>query len=252
MKTIQPIKGEPWLELLARCGGYYKCPRDTHGDRLGPLVGYAGKYDGEHQWVGDIYANFAKAERHSPVLRHIADQILFQLTRVAGDSLFSSAGFCGAPEGGKALAVKLADYCAEGKQYIFPEKRVKKAKTETSREVSELVFDRHEPYPGEQWWIVEDVCNNFSTTATLVSLIEQFGASVAGVVCFLNRSVDVDNEYVVRPGLVLPVLSLVRARIMEYRQDDPAVLEDIQNGNVVWKPKNEWPRLEEAMKERAT
>lgn len=34
----------------------------------------------------------------------------------------------------------------------------------------------------------------------------------------------------------------------EYQQEDPLVVEDIQKGNVVWKPKDEWPRLEEAMR----
>jgi len=36
------------LEILRRCGGYYGCPKDAAGKRLGPLVGYAGKYDNEH------------------------------------------------------------------------------------------------------------------------------------------------------------------------------------------------------------
>jgi adenine/guanine phosphoribosyltransferase-like PRPP-binding protein len=150
-------------------------------------------------------------------------------------------GFCGAPEGGKALAVMLANYF--GNQYIFPEKKVVTAATPNSREISKLVFDRHEPDEGDLWWITEDVCNNFSTTETMVNLIESFGARVVGVVCFLNRSLEVESEYRPSTGLVLPVVSLIRQKIDQYNQDDSAVAEDVRAGNVVWKPKNNWDKL---------
>lgn len=258
METIKPIepgsfgREEDPLKLLARCGGYYECPKDPDGKRLGPLVGYAGKYidsgGKEKQYVGDVYANFAKAERHAPVLRWVAEEIdaVFWRADVSRRPLRSTTGFCGAPEGGKALAVALAN--RYHKQYIFPEKKVTFVSTKDGREVSELVFDRHEPDQGDAWWIVEDVCNNFSTTAKLIALIEQYGAKVAGILCFLNRSLEVDTEYRPREGLVLPVIAVVRKPIPQYRQDDPEVATDIAAGNVVWKPKNEWHKIEEAMR----
>jgi orotate phosphoribosyltransferase len=237
MKTVIPRKNslESPLDLLMRCGGYYECPKDANGQRSGPLVGYANRYDGIHQNVGDVYVNFAKMERHGPVLHYVAHELL---RRIIPERV---TGFCGAPEGGKALASALA--LASGTQYIFPDKRVAAVKTATSREISELAFDRHEPQSGEVWWIVEDVCHNFGTTSAMVSEIERFGAAVEGVLCFLNRSMTVDEEYLVRPGLALPVVALVRKAIPEYRQDDPAVLADITANNVVWKPKLEWGRL---------
>jgi hypothetical protein len=43
------------------------------------------------------------------------------------------------------------------------------------------------------------------------------------------------------------VISLVRQPIKEYRQDDKEVVADIQAGNVIWKPKNNWGPLSAAM-----
>lgn len=256
MKTVTlgpPGEGEGPIKLLEKCGGHYQCPKDEAGNWKGPVVGYAGTYDtpeGKKQWVGRRYVNFAKAERHAPVLNHFANSLHVLLNGTSRELYHLSlqaTGFCGAPEGGKALAEKLADL--HKSQYIYPEKEVTKAKSESGREVSRLIFDRHEPEEGELWWIVEDVCNNFSTTADLVALIESYGASVTGVLCFLNRSVKVNDRFHVRDGLVLPVVSLVREIIPQYHQDDPEVAADIAAGNVVWKPKkrDEWPKLVAAM-----
>ena len=250
MKTITPLHNERPIDTLARCGGYYECPKDANGKRRGALVGYAGRDEQGRQYVGDVYVNFAKAERHLPILRNVAEKISFKVlhkTNIPGfvTRYANVTGFCGAPEGGKALAVMLANY--SGMQYIFPEKKVITVATPNSREVSKLVFDRHEPDKGDLWWITEDVCNNFSTTKTMIDLIVSFGAQVAGIVCFLNRSLEVDSEY--QPSLdpALPVISLVRHKINQYAQDDPAVVEDVRAGNVVWKPKNDWETLASAM-----
>ena len=241
MKKIIPIPGESSLETLKRWDGYYERPPG------GPLVGYAGRDEQGRQYVGMVYANFAKGERHGGVLAHVVRALAGQFP----DIKFSGDGFCGAPEGGKALAEVLAAYL--GKGYIFPEKQVTALKTETSREKSKLVWGRHEPESGESWWIVEDVCNNFSTTNELIKLIESSETHVAGVICFLNRSLTIEEEYTTSTEhglpLTLPVRTLIRKKIAEYCQDDPAVAGDIAAKNIVWKPKNEWSRLREAMQQ---
>ena len=247
MKNIIPGKTEHPFEVLKRCGGYYECPKSPEGKRLGPLVGYAGKYGPkgeERQYVGDIYANFAKAECHGPVL----DWICKRLGWTISSTLSSITGFIGLPEGGKALATALA--IDLGRQYVYPDRKVTALKTETAREKSDLVFERHELHEGERWIIVEDVCNNFSTTAKSIELVESFGAKVIAIACFLNRSLEVNSVYSPRANISLPVISLVRQPILEYQQDYPAVAEDIEKGNVVLKPKNEWSRLMNAMERK--
>ena len=49
-----------YLEVLSSVRGYYKCPKDRSGKRLGPLVAYAGRDENNKQYVGDEYVNFAK------------------------------------------------------------------------------------------------------------------------------------------------------------------------------------------------
>ncbi len=248
LKTIRPHgKEDDPLELLRMCRGYYECPIDPSGKRLGPLVGYAGKDKvlGK-QYVGNIYANFAKAERHGPVLDHFAKRLIEKIFATIGVSELSKVtGFCGAPEGGKALANAMA--ISVGSQYVYPEKKVTKVASGDAREESEFRFDRHEIEPGSRWILVEDVANNFSSTVKMIELIESHGGTVVAIACFLNRSLSVDTEFEVREGLTLPVISLVRKPIDQWAQNDTAVVDDIAAGNVIWKPKNDWAPLEKAM-----
>lgn len=242
-KLIYPKADEPPLDLLRRCRGFYECPKAADGTRLGPLVGYAGRDDQGRQYVGDVYANFAKIEQHGPALLHTAELLWAKILHMG---FLDFAGFCGAPEGGKALATTLATVYQ--RQYIFPDKKVISLATETSREKSKLIFSRHDaPEPDTAWWIVEDVCNNFSTTMEIVNLIQASGARVLGIVCFLNRSMVVDAVYTTSAGMPLPVLSVVRKPFDQWKQDDPIVADDIARKNVIFKPKEQWDNLEKAM-----
>jgi adenine/guanine phosphoribosyltransferase-like PRPP-binding protein len=237
---LQVHPNEP-LDMLRLLGGYYKCPIDAQGKRLGPLVGYAGRYDGAHQWVGEEYVNFAMAETYPIVLRHFAYKLSVQLRALltAGNEVF-----CGAPLGGLAFAAILA--LINRRPYVFPEKKIIALATESSREQSKLVFARHGIFSGCRYFITDDVVNNFSTTQALIDLIKNSGGEVAAIVCFLNRSLTVGDNF---NGI--PVISLVSQPIAEFKQDDPLVAADIAGGNVVWKPKDEWDRLAAAM-ERET
>ncbi len=235
---------DPPLEILRQCGGYYKCPRDTDGKPLGPLVGYAGKDSQGRQYVGYEYANFAKAEEQPGVLKFFAEETSFPLLgRVEGID-----AFCGAPLGGLGFALMLAQ--ANSSRYLFAEKQVLEAARDSQREKAMLTFNRHEPLPGENICIVEDVCNNFSTTDELCGRIFSKGAKVIGIVCLLNRSVDVDDMFLFKDGAFaapIPVVSLVRQVIPQYQQDDPEVAEYVNTGNVIWKPKDRWDQLMLAM-----
>lgn len=248
MKSIKlPVdeSAQDPLALLNLCDGYYEVSKTPEGKCLSPLVGYAGRYDegGQKlQYVGFVYCNFAAAERHTEILEHFSNEIDDALINAGIDT--SGATFCGAPEGGKALALNLAWF--NGGQYIYPEKKITALATANSREESHLVFDRHVPVAGDEIIIVEDVCNNFSTTADLVRLIESFGARVIAIACFLNRSDKFIDSFEYEAGSI-PVVSLVKKAFGQFRQDDPSVVEDIEAGNVVWKPKNDWGKLTAAV-----
>jgi len=230
------IAGDRHLETLRNCGGYYSCPKGSNGKRLGPLVGYAGKYEGpdgkQLQFVGDVYANFAKAEIHPEIRTFYAGAISNRMEPQINMDRVDA--FCGAPIGGYSLSDALGS--CNGIDSIKAEKKVTDLATSTGeREKSKLVFARHGVEKGLRYVIVEDVCNNFSTTEELITLIRTGGGEVLAIVCFLNRSLKVDLWY--QPVEFSPriiVISLVRQPINEFRQDDPVVAHDVANGNVAW------------------
>lgn len=253
-------EGDP-ISILKRLGGYYEGPKNGSGKRLGLLVGYAGKYtdkDGkEKQYVGDIYVNCAKAENYPAVLDNLALHLGAQAEK-SGLSMNAVDAFCAALMGGICFGTILGLFYE--KRFCYPEKKITALKTGTTREESKLVFDRHEIYKGEKVAIVEDVSNNFSTTKELSALIEKSGGEVVGIISILNRSVTKENvretgdlyEYILPGGRAIPVVSLERKAIPQYRQDEtPEIEEMIAQGRVVWKPKDEWHRLMDAMPESA-
>lgn len=262
MKKPVEIAGDRHLETLRNCGGLYFCPKDAVGRRIGPLVGYAGKYKAPNgkmlQFVGDLYANFAKAEVHPHVLRFFARCLSQKLDEQIG--LEKINGVVGAPIGGYSLAdaIGLA-YPTDDVLIIKAEKKVTAFATEELREQSKLVFARHGIEQGLNYVIVEDVCNNFSTTEELIALIRSFGGNVLAIACFLNRSLHVGNTYLYgmeaqADPLEIPVISIVRFPSPEWKQDDPVVASDIAAGNVVLKPKGreEWACLTKAMADHTT
>lgn len=240
----------PSYRINPTLGGYYECPKDGTGKRLGPLVGYTGRYEGGFQYVGDVYANFAVLERKPQILHHFATELswTFDLRRVIQGNQAGRLVFCGVPEGGKTLAALLAFITV--RTYVYPEKQVFALKTETSREKSRFVWGRHEISQGDRVVIVEDVMNNFSTTDEFIRLIEASGCTVLAITGLLNRSTTIGSDFVPRGNdghAPVRVVPLLHREIPEYRQDDPEVAEDVRTGNVVWKPKAEWPRLMAAM-----
>lgn len=221
------------FDLLGKCQGFYQALSDDD-----PVVGYAGRYGPEKkQYVGLIYGNYAKAERKGNVAMHIVRRILKKYPNVEG----TGTGFCAAPLGGMSLGALLAGIT--GMDYIFPEKEVVVAKTPTSREQARLVFARHEVEPGTSWWIVEDVCNNFSTTEELIKLIEAAGGRVLGIICFWNRSPKFGEVFIDSQGREHLIFGLTIQAAPEYEQDNAVVAPRIAAGKVVWKPKNEWHKL---------
>ena len=221
-------------QLLSACGGFYRASGNA------PLVGYAGRDEQGRQYVGYDFANFAKVERW-PLLvcNHVARPLRERVTSELGEDLT----VCPAPEGGKMLGALLA--LQLGGAYAHPEKVVIEAKTSASRERSMLGFTgRHDPPHGARVLIVEDVCNNFSTTAQYIEELELHGAQLAGIACFLNRSETRRGAYI-HKGVAYPVIALWDEPLPEYAQDDPEVSDAIAAGNVFWKPKDEWGKLKE-------
>jgi orotate phosphoribosyltransferase len=229
------------LKVLHALDGYYECPKDEQGKRLGPLVGYAGKDARGSQMVGEVYANFAKFEQYP----HLFVSFCKVIQRQLKDARVNVDVFCGAPMGGLAFATALS--IVHESRYVFMEKQTTALATGTLREQSRLFFKRHEVFAGERVVITEDVCNNFSTTNLMVRIIEATGARVVAIACLLNRSLTVDDQFTTLTGNKIPVFPIVRKPIHQWRQSDSEVASDIAAGKVILKPKNEWGKLMAAM-----
>ena len=257
---------DDFFKSLKKAGGYYQCPKDEKGNFLGPLVGYAGTYDDNGQkksYVGEIYANLAKIDENPLLLQTCANQLLFRCNNATLPRIFPKIdAFCAAPIGGYSFATALGlRICRDDPDWrvkvIKAEKRITSFATQDSREKSELIFGRHSVLKGNRYVIVEDVCNNFSTTKDLMKLIKSYGGEVLAIFCLLNRSLEYDDIYYPDKinsselsGLFpVSIFSVARKKIQEYRQDDPHVAQEIEKGNVIWKPKDHWPQLMRAMDE---
>ncbi len=236
--------GNDPLKILEVLGGFYEVKKDKKtGKRLSPLVGYAGKYtteDGkEMQYVGEVYANFAKAEEHPYAMDHMTKMLWDKL------KLTKPIVFIGPAMGGISVAQFLTFHASQQTKarYACAEKVIIQVKTAELREQSELQFARHSLHAGESVIITEDVLNNFSTTKQLIALVESHGAEVKMIVGLLNRSMKIDSEYY-HNNRPIPVMALVRKPYDEYKQNDEYVKEDMTTGNVVLKPKNDWGKLQ--------
>ena len=224
------------LRTLKNCDGFYESPKDENGKYVGPVVGYAKKYDAGagvmKNMVGFVYLNFAKAEQLPEVRRHFAELIVEKAVAMG----IKANVVLGAPMGGLLLAADIG--CIAKMRTIFAEKVVTVVanKADNLREQSLLVIDRHDLAIGAEVILVEDVVNNFSTTSEIKSLVEINGAKLVAIACAFNRSGKSDWEGI-------PVISACDIVFDQYIQEDVAVAEIIAAGNIVLKPKLEWDRL---------
>ena len=230
--------GNP-LSILQECDAYYCSKTNDQGKYVGPLVAYAGKYEsasGPKNYVGFEYFNFAQAESKPKVLNCFARLIDHELN-IKG---VKGTVVLGAPMGGILLAGKLGQSLSC--RTVFAEKKVTVlADPENNiKEGSEQIIDRHEINPGDKVIIVEDVCNNFSTTQKLHDLISSKGAEVVAIACAVNRSGKKDWNGI-------PVIAALYIEAKQFKVDDPEVAELFLVGNIVWRPKQEWPKLKKAM-----
>ncbi|MFA5163447.1 MAG: orotidine 5'-phosphate decarboxylase / HUMPS family protein [Patescibacteria group bacterium] len=243
------IEADPLL-TLKNCQGYYCSPKDKVGNFIGPLVAYAGTYEDESgqkkNKVGFEYFNFAKAEEIPLVRDYFARIIVDSLKR---EGIVPSL-VIGAPMGGILLAGDIARHL--NCRSIFAEKKVVALADPDKgiKEKSEQIIDRHDILPGDRVLIVEDICNNFSTTDKLATLIQSRGAEVVAIACAFNRSGQ--KDVVVGAGASLPVLPVISACFVsadQFCQNDDRVASLVAAGKIVWRPKQEWSVLKQAMED---
>lgn len=229
-------------DLWRGVGGVYECPKSPDGKRLGPLVGYAGTYyddlNIERHFVGESYYDFAMVEQYPQALDRFATILKLQLVQDDPTVLLA------APLGGLWLTSAVGRVMDV--RQVFAEKKVITPGSDGQREVSQYILGRHRLFPGDRVGIIEDVCNNFSTTIQLIMLALAAQAQVVSIGCALNRSPR--TTYTLSANMdAIPVRSVIHREIPEFRHDDHFVASDVLAGKVAWKPKLQWEELTAAM-----
>lgn len=225
------------LKTLENCEGHYTCPRDSDGNLLGPVVGYAAKYqdaDGsEKNWVGLEYFNFSQADPWPAVLTAFAYEMrnLLVKRRVSPDIIV------GAPWAGVKFSQETASIL--GCRHIFAEKKG-----------DDIILGRYEGVirRGDSVVIGEELVNNASTTKKLIDLIENAGGRVIAIACAINRSYPFRDSFAIASDREpIPIIGVIERSTPQYRQDDTVVAEAIASGDVIWKPKYAWDKMKAAM-----
>lgn len=228
--------GGDFLKTLENCEGYYVCPQSPDGKLFGPVVGYTADYDvgdgTKKKWVGLTYYNFSKADQWPAVLSFFAREMNRKLT---ARSMIPDV-IIGAPWAGVKFSQEVA--CLLGCRHIFAEKKD-----------DDVILGRYEGdiNPGDIVAIGEELVNNASTTGKLVNLIEKSGGHVVCIFCAINRSSPFKKSFWETSNVSIPIIGVIERETPQYRQDDLIVAEDVAAGNVIWKPKYEWPKLKAAM-----
>lgn len=220
------------LATLKNCQGYYTATLGADGKPTSPVVGYTASYstgDGvAGKWVGLTYYNFSKADLWPAVLTHFAQQMA---TRIILENCVPDM-IVGAPWAGVKFSQEVAHIL--GCRHIFAEKKG-----------DEIALGRYEDEisSGAKILIGEELVNNTSTTGKMITLIEDSGGVVTGIFCAINRSYPFKQKFEIGTERRLPILGVIEQSTPQYKQDDPMVATAIAEGQIVWKPKYEWSKL---------
>lgn len=256
--NIPDIVRDDLLATMTNYKAFYTRPYVGETAR-GPLVGYAGTYDGSDgqklNFVGETYVNFAKVEEHPLALSYFAKELGNKIRdeglQAVSDFYFrsptteASLVLIGMPLAAMMFTAQVG--LDIGCRTIYFQKQTVELAEGDKKEQTVLIEGRHRVAPGEKVILVEELVNNASTTGKAVRLVEDAGADVIAITCAFNRSYPFKNVYTAVDGRSIPIISVIEKSFPQYRQDDPKVAADVEAGNVVWNPKLEWPKLKAAM-----
>ena len=227
----------------------YVCPKKD-GKRIGPLVPYAGKDGQGRNLVGDVYFNFAMIEPMPWIVDLFAKAIMININ-VQQHELAGVDAVIGIPDGGRTLGQALAN-CMR-RRFIYPLKVPRPKSKMATKEEFDLAFKRISIEKDMKVLVCDDVHNNFQNTDDVLDIVVNAGAVVVGLASGLNRSPKWDSHYVPQKGALrgqeIPIVSAIRKKLDEFDQDDPAVAEDVQRGNIEPKVKENWNKLKALMAE---
>ena len=230
------IFGDPF-QILREYGAVYDSPvKDGH--RVGPMVMYAGiDPKTKKNFVGYIYFNIARAEQPFKVRQYFSNLI----SRLIIDEVGTPDTIISAPMGGITFGVSIANILQAESAFLEKIVTVPGDLLQGIKEKSKLALKRHKIEPKARVVIMEDVCNNFSTTNQMIKEINQAGAEVIAIACIFNRSELTHWNNI-------PVIAAIDEPNPEYTQDDPEVLAFLASGGTICSDvKAQWNNLQKIM-----
>lgn len=220
--------GDNYIRLLQKIGVLYIRPK-RGVDLIGPIVGRQSTYanplaGGEPlHHVSQNYYNGKVLLLYPMVIKHLAQAILAQMEK---QSVSRGAEYQGVGPGGEMLAHYLQ---------LQTKKRLKVPgfiNRENGHNRLVLVQDILDPIP-------------------LSKAIEEtkLGGKRISLICgIINPGQCFDGHVHASQGPIL-LITLMKELLLKYQQDHPLVKEDVENGNIVWDPKNDWGKLAKVIEE---
>lgn len=231
------------VETFDECGAFYIRKEGTNM----PFVEVAKTYSvdaEERHYVSNQYLNFREALKNLRVLEILAQRMVEKLAGL------STTKFFGAPTGGCGLAKRISEIRNQ-QQGGGLNTSINTWKTRFNEESDGIDYQSDQINDGDKIVLVEDVCNQFSTTKEILRLFkkQEKKVKIVTVICILNRSENIENILKITdyPDDI-PVIYLERMPTVIYKQEDNCVAKAVTAGTKIIKnPKENWKELKEAM-----
>ncbi len=111
---------------------------------------------------------------------------------------------------------------------------------------------RNEIRKGDKVLIALGAVVDLPALRLLADEIVRAGGNVAGVVCVVNDTFPLENEFISSKQDAVPIFSVLSPEIPRYRQDAPEVVDAVRSCNVIMNPyePDAWSELLKSMKKR--
>ncbi|HAO81387.1 MAG TPA: hypothetical protein DDW92_02750 [Candidatus Veblenbacteria bacterium] len=230
VEVLRLIKscGDNFVRLLQKLGILYVRPKRGL-EPIGPAVGrqstYTNPVNGEEplHYVSENYYNGKVLLLYPLVIKHLAQAILTQMNK---EYAIKEAEFQGLGPGGEMLAHILQlqmDKLLSNNSSI---------NSDNGRDKVVLVQDILEPIP-------------------LGKAIEanRNKGKLASLICTIVNPDTYFTDFIHAPQGPIMLITLIKEVLVRYRQDHLLVKADVESGNIIWDPKNEWDKLAKVMEE---
>ena len=220
--------GNNYVRLLQKLGVLYIRPKRVL-EPIGPLVGRQSTYSNPDikreplHYVSENYYNGKVLLLYPTVIKHLAQAIL---EKMQPQSAIRQMTFRGLAPGGEMLA-------------HFLELEMKKLPGLQGLIGSENGQDKVV--------LVQDILDPMQLKKA-IEVTQKIKKEIFFVCAIIEPDRCFDGFVHASQGPIV-LITLIKELLVRYQQDHPLVKEDVDNGNIVWDPKNDWDLLAKVIEE---